>query len=85
MTEIFDREQQKPETESFQKRDAETYIAIGIFIAAVGVPVLVGTIWAMDRPHAAIVNAVCGAVLCLIGAGCIGYGWLLHRRQKQQA
>ncbi|MBP8128858.1 MAG: hypothetical protein KA184_04695 [Candidatus Hydrogenedentes bacterium] len=85
MSEIFDRESQKKKTEDFGKRDAETYMAIGIFIMAVGIPVLLGTMWALDRPHAAVVNAICGAVLCLIGAGCIGYGWLLHRRQKQRA
>lgn len=71
--------------EGFEKRDAETYIAIGIFILAVGIPVLLGTIWAMDRPHAAIVNAICGAVLCLIGAGCIGYGMFMNRRRKRRA
>lgn len=84
MSEIFEKEPQKQEPEGFEQRDAEMYIAIGIFILAVGIPVLIGTIWAMDRPHAAVVNAVCGAVLCLIGAGCIGYGLLMNRRRKRR-
>ncbi|HNR32606.1 MAG TPA: hypothetical protein PKI11_17080 [Candidatus Hydrogenedentes bacterium] len=85
MSGIFDREPDKYEPETFHRRDAETYIAIGIFIAAIGVPVMVGTIWALDRPHAALINFICGLVLTLLGAASIAYGWLWHRRNKKQA
>lgn len=62
------------------KRDGETYIAVGLFIVALSIPVLIGTIWAMERPHAAVVNAVCGVVLAVVGGGSIAYGWMLYKR-----
>lgn len=68
-----------------RKRDGETYIAIGIFIAAVGLPVLVGTYWALASTHAAVVNAVCGATLLLTGAASIAYGLLVLRRHRREA
>ncbi|MCK5861259.1 MAG: hypothetical protein KAH38_02155 [Candidatus Hydrogenedentes bacterium] len=57
------------------KRDSEMNIAVGLFLFVLGIPVSIGTFWALDRPNAAIVNAVCGGVLLLIGAGVIAYGW----------
>lgn len=69
-----------------QKRDGETYIAVGIFVVAVGLPVLAGTYWAaMKSPHAAIVNGICGGVLVAIGVTAIVYGRLLLRRSRRQA
>jgi len=62
------------------KRDGETNMAVGLFLFVLGIPVLIGTFWALDRPHAAFVNAVCGGVLILIGAGVIAYGWLGVRK-----
>lgn len=57
------------------KRDSETNMAVGLFLFALSIPVLIGTFWALDRPRAAIVNAVCGGVLFLIGSCVIAYGW----------
>jgi len=62
------------------KRDSETNMAVGLFLFVLSLPVLLGTLWALDRPRAAVVNAVCGGVLFLIGAGVIFYGWLGIRR-----
>ena len=77
-----EKSQEQDARPAFQQRDAETYIAIGLYITAVGIPVIVGTIWAMAHPKAAIVNAVCGIVLTLIGLGCCGYGWILLKRKR---
>lgn len=69
-----------------EKRDGEMYIALGIFINAVGLPVLIGTYWALQKNfHAAVVNAVCGIVLLLIGFGSMGYGAMLLARNKRRA
>jgi len=66
-----------------EKRDGETYIALGLFIVAVGLPVLAGTYFAAQtNVRAAIVNVVCAIVLLLIGAGAIGYGKLLLARNR---
>ena len=69
-----------------EKRDGETYIALGLFIVAVGIPVLAGTYWAaqVDVP-AAVVNVVCAGVLLLIGAVAITYGRILLARNKRRA
>lgn len=69
-----------------EKRDGETYIALGIFVAAIGLPVMVGTYWAYQtNVRAAVVNAVCGIVLSLIGAASMGYGWILLLRHRRRA
>jgi hypothetical protein len=64
-------------------RDGETSIAVGMFLFALGVPVFIATFWALDRPSAAIVNALCGAALLLIGGGAITYGlWELRKVKR---
>ncbi len=66
-----------------EKRDGETYIALGLFIVAVGIPVLAGTYFAAQtNVRAAVVNVVCAVVLLLIGVAAIGYGRLLLTRNK---
>ena len=66
-----------------EKRDGETYVALGLFIVAVGVPVLAGTYFAAQtNVRAATVNVVCAVVLLMIGFGAIGYGRLLLSRNK---
>jgi hypothetical protein len=68
-----------------EKRDGETYVALGIFILAVGLPVVAGTYWAYQtNVRAAVVNVVCGAVLLLIGAGSVLYGRTLLVRNKNR-
>lgn len=64
------------------KRDGETYIAVGLFLVALGIPVLAGTIWALSQPRAAVVNAICGVALLAIGGAAIGYGWLLYKKSS---
>lgn len=64
-------------------RDGETSMAVGIFVAAIGLPVLIGTIWALENPRAAVVNAICGLVLLGIGGGATWYGWGLYKQAKK--
>ncbi len=79
MTQTIDKVTEEHDAKDFAKRDGETYIAVGLFIFALGVPVLIGTLWALEKPNAAIVNAVCGAVLTLIGLAAMAYGWRTYR------
>jgi hypothetical protein len=68
-----------------EKRDGELYIALGIFIMAVGLPVLIGTYWAAQvKVHAAVVNAACGGVLLLIGAASLAYGFVVLARNARR-
>ena len=69
-----------------EKRDGETYIALGLFIVAVGLPVMAGTYWAAQtNVPAAIVNVVCASVLLAIGVAAIVYGRVLLVRNKNRA
>ena len=68
-----------------EKRDGETYIALGLFIVAVGLPVVAGTYWAYQtNVRAAVVNVVCAGVLLLIGVASIVYGRVLLARNKRR-
>ncbi len=69
-----------------EKRDGETYIALGLFIVAVALPVMAGTYWAAQTNiRAAVVNVVCSGVLLLIGVAAIVYGRVLLARNKKRA
>jgi hypothetical protein len=71
--------------QDMEKRDGETYVALGLFIVAVGIPVVAGTYFAYQtNVRAAIVNAVCSVVLLMIGAASILYGRLLLARNKRR-
>lgn len=73
-------EEANPEQHAkFAKRDAETQIVLGSFVAFIAVPVLIGTLWA-DKLSARVVNVVAGLVLLGIGLGIALYG--LKRRRS---
>ncbi|MCC6486859.1 MAG: hypothetical protein IT364_05105 [Candidatus Hydrogenedentes bacterium] len=80
MTKTIEKTAEEHSAAEMMKRDGETYMAVGLFILALSIPVLIGTIWALDRPHAAVVNATCGAALAVVGGGAIAYGWKLFKR-----
>jgi len=65
-----------------EHRDAELYIAIGIFIVALGLPVIFGTYFTYQvgdyRP--AVVNLICGVIMTAIGVASIVYGWIIKKR-----
>ncbi len=60
------------------RRDAETLLALGLFMTVLSIAVLIGTFWA-ERQHAMIINAVAGLVLFAIGAGFILRGWIVKK------
>jgi len=57
----------------FAKRDAETQMVLGSFVAFISIPVLIGTLWA-EKLSARVVNLVAGSVLLAIGLGIALYG-----------
>jgi len=59
--------------EHHSRRDGETMIVLGAFMALLAMPVLVATIWA-GTSFAMAVNAGSGLVLLGIGAGFIWRG-----------
>lgn len=67
--------------ENLARRDTELYIALGLFLTALGIPVMIGTFFALDYEnyHPAVVNMICGMVLTGIGVTGILYG-LARRR-----
>lgn len=68
-----------------EKRDGETYVALGLFIVAVGLPVAAGTYFAAQtNMRAALVNIVCAGALLLIGGAAILYGRMLLARNERR-
>jgi hypothetical protein len=66
--------EKKPEQpQGFESRDAETLIALGLFITALAIPVLLGTFWCERAPQM-IVNVISGLVLLGIGVGSLYFG-----------
>jgi len=57
----------------YTKRDAETQTAIGIFVAYISIPVIVGA-FLVDKVHWKVVNGVAGLVLLGIGVAIIVWG-----------
>ena len=55
------------------RRDAETQVVLGIFMAVLAVFVLIGTIWA-DTTAALVVNVMAGTALLIIGLAFVLYG-----------
>lgn len=70
----------KEEHIDIQKRDGETYFAIGLYIFVIGLPVVAGTYFSLSNTHAAVINFIAG--MTLVGGGLVGmfYGRLLKRR-----
>lgn len=83
MTETIEKVEVRHTKNDMVKRDGETGMAVGLFILALAFPVLIGTLYGLDRPRAAVVNFVCGLVLLAIGAGATGYGWILFKRARK--
>lgn len=76
----INKESEIQAAKDMKKRDGETNMAVGIFLFVLGIPVLIGTMSAMDKPKAALINAVCGIVLLALGAGITAYGWRGFRK-----
>ena len=83
MSDSIDKVEPKHTKNDMLKRDGETGMAVGIFVLALAIPVLIGTLWELDQPRAAVVNFTCGMVLFLVGGGATGYGWMLFKRARK--
>ncbi|HOQ88760.1 MAG TPA: hypothetical protein PLX03_01355 [Candidatus Hydrogenedentes bacterium] len=71
----------KRSVQSLKARDAEIYILLGLFLVFLGVPVILGTWYAMadGRTHGAVVNFIAGMVLTGWGVAGIFYGIFIRR------
>jgi small neutral amino acid transporter SnatA (MarC family) len=67
--------------DNLKSRDAELYVVLGIFLVALGLPVILGTWFALaeGRTHAAVVNVIAGLVLVAMGGGSIFYGLAIQK------
>ncbi len=63
-------------------RDAASLRVLGIFFAILGGTVLVATLWELDSPRAAIVNAVSGIVLSSVAMGMLAISRRLAARYR---
>ncbi len=81
MTSTINKKAERHTRAEMMKRDGETYMAVGLFVFALAVPVLIATFWA-TRTHAAVVNVIAGLILGVLGSGAIAYGWRLFKRSK---
>jgi len=84
MSEAIEKVVEEHTVDEVRKRDGETNVAVGLFLFALSIPVLLGTFVALDRPRAALVNAICGGVLFFIGAVVIAYGWWEFRKATKK-
>lgn len=83
MSKTIDKVEERHTKNELLKRDGETSMAVGLFVLALGLPVLIGTLWTLDNPRAAFVNAICGLVLLLIGGCATFYGWTMFARARK--
>ena len=82
MTETIEKVEPHHTKNEMIKRDGETGLAVGLFVLALAIPVLIGTLYGLETPRAALVNFVCGLVLLAIGGGATFYGWSLLKRAR---
>jgi uncharacterized membrane-anchored protein len=54
-------------TSNGENHDAPSLRVLGAFFLLLGGIVLIATFWALEQPRAALVNAVSGAVLAMVG------------------
>jgi len=81
MTKTIEKKAERHTVAEMMKRDGETYMAVGLFVVALAVPVLIATFWA-TRGHAAVVNVIAGLILLGVGSGAVFYGRKLFKRSK---
>lgn len=81
MSDMHKQQSQAERKADLSKRDAETQLALGLFVIIIALPVLAGTFWA-DRIHAAVVNVIAGLVLMGVGVGLAYFGARARARMK---
>lgn len=83
MSDMHNLHKDEDRKQELRKRDAETQMALGIFVVVIALPVLVGTFWA-DRTHAAVVNVTAGLVLLGVGAALALFGMRARARMAAE-
>lgn len=56
-----------------------SFLLLGSFFCVLAVLVLIGSYWALGRPHAMIVNIAAGVMMLLVGGGMIVMGQRMRR------
>ena len=62
------------ESNAGEQRDATSLRVMGFFFCLLGVIVLIATFWALEHPRAAIVNAISGGTLAVVGIVMLTFG-----------
>ena len=57
------------ESSDGRQRDASSLRVLALFFSVLGGVVLIATLWTLDKPRAAVVNAVSGGILASVGVG----------------
>ena len=72
---------EKRTAQSLKARDAEIYILLGGFLLCLGLPVILGTWYAIaaGRMHGAVVNLIAGIVLSAWGLAGVVYGVAIRK------
>jgi high-affinity Fe2+/Pb2+ permease len=71
---------QNPSSES---REAEALRIFGVFFGLLAAPVLIGALWSLDRPHAAVVSVAAGGMLLTVAAVMFAVGTRLKRNRER--
>lgn len=74
----LETEQTPQDPHQHTRRDAETQLALGIFVSVIAIPVLIGTFWA-NSYKAVVVNLTAGVVLLGIGVAMAAWGFVTRR------
>ncbi|HOV61416.1 MAG TPA: hypothetical protein PK349_10180 [Candidatus Hydrogenedentes bacterium] len=77
---------EKRTAQSLKARDAELYILLGGFLLCLGLPVILGTWYAMaaGRTHGAVINLIAGVVLSAWGITGMVYGMAIRRGMTEK-
>lgn len=82
---MSDKDTNTPDTDRpamLVKRDAETQTLLGLFVAILSIPVLIGTAWA-ENYRQVVVNVIAGLVLLGIGVGITIWGRITAKKARQ--
>ena len=61
------------------QRDGETLFVLGLFLVVLGMPVILGSLWA-DTSVQKLVCAISGVILCAIGTAFVVHGKKVLKR-----
>lgn len=70
---------------NFRQRDAASLLILGSFFVLLAVLVLIGSLWAVGRTHALIVNLGAGAALLIAGIALVTVSFRLRREPQSSS